>query len=373
MKNMRKSVVMVLATVLIWAWITPATNAVTVTGDGIKLEINNGADDVPATVVKSGQIKPKALQPISHVNYGEEAIRISSLCASSSTNKTRSYWNAMGGLVGVSVATNRLADPAAWYIVPTQQPDGWQWFDAITTTFHSFMGSATLLNSINAGEYGHRLVIHASGKYPVSAYTCAVTCTLTNSLSLTFPVGTNTTTGQEIMFGPNFIGFDSGPNGIPESFYDPSTGLGVAGGDDKVYQNGESPSVVTYDSWDRFGATSAITIQQPSDFASVRRQFATLQSFSATLLRSGEVVSTNTIVEARPQLLIQPDAGKLVRITISGGQGNAMYGLLSSTEVKGTYVPYWVGQTFYTGSPYLVTNDVPTPGKRFFQLIEKAQ
>lgn len=369
-----KTVVTVLATALIWAWITPTAKAVIVNGDGITLEVVNGADDVSATVaVKSGLIKPKTLQPISHLIYGEEAVRISSLVASTSTNKQHSYWNAMGGLVGISVSTDRVANPAAWYVIPSEQPYGWQWFDGVSTAFNSFLGSATLLSSVNAGEFGHRLVIHASGKFPVSAYTCAVTCTLSNSLSMTFPVGTDTRTGLEIPFGPNFIGFSSGANGIPESSYDPSTGLATAGGDDKVYQNGELPSAVTYDWWYRFGATSVITIQQPADFAGVRRQFAMPQSFSAELERANVPVSTKTIVPARPQLVIQKDVGLGVRLAIVGGQNNAVYSLLSGTNASGAYTPYWVGQTFYTGSPYIVTNDVPTPGKRFFRLIEQAQ
>lgn len=150
-----------------------------------------------------------ALRDISQVVplLGQDGIIITSLVATNSPNLVQSRINAMAGLWNVDVPTDRNLDPAAWYWIPnpSMAPLGWQWFDALSTgTNHSWKGSTTLTNLHNSGEYGHRMIIHVTGSYPVSAYTVTVSSSLTNIAPVTFAIGTNTSNGAEIVFNPQF-------------------------------------------------------------------------------------------------------------------------------------------------------------------------
>lgn len=311
-------------------------------------------------VAKGGPVEV-AIPPL----FGREGVFIASLCSSASPNLTRSRVNAMAWMAGVPVPTDRMQDPAAWYAVTT---DGLQWFDPVSSSgFHCWIGTTTITNGDTAGEYGNRIVIHAFGKYPVSAYSCRIVSTVTNIGYTEFPIGTNTANGLEIPFNANFIGIGIGVNGTLESWYDPSIGTFRVSGDDTVYSNGELPSTVSYDWWYRFGATIAITVSDPSGFNSIRNQFVpTLQSLFASLVKGGNEIGKMTVVEARPSLLVAPYDHSSILVTVQGGQLWMPYEMWSVENLTGASWDVFYHQALYTGQPVLVPKPDPM---RFFRLV----
>ncbi|MFA6404670.1 MAG: hypothetical protein WCW03_01580 [Candidatus Paceibacterota bacterium] len=296
--------------------------------------------------------------------FGEEGVIIASLCSSSSPNLAKSRVNAMAGMAGVSVETDRMTDSAAWYVIPN---NGLQWFDPVSTTFKSWMGTTNISSPFTGTEYGNRIIVHAFGKYPVSNYRCRVASTITNIVTMEFPVGTNTTTGMEIPFNANFVGIDTGTNGLIESFYNPSIATWVVGGDDKVYSNGELPSQVSYDWWYRFGATVSIGATKPSDFNLIKTQFVPeLQSLSVSLIKNSVEIGKKTVFEARPKLLIGIYDQDSVIITVDGGQLWIPYQLWSIDNFTGASWSVYYQQALYSGQPVLVPK--PDPMK-YFRLI----
>ncbi|MEK7642138.1 MAG: hypothetical protein AAB365_04100 [Patescibacteria group bacterium] len=343
------------------------------------MNVANGDDDVVSALRFKSLVGQTPgilnLDPATAPWVGQDAVLISSLCASASTNLAQSQRNTMAGLAGVgTVPTDRINNPAAWYRIPQAQPQGLQWFDAVTTStnFHSYMGSSSLTNVATGGEWGNRIVVHAAGTSPVSAYWCRITTTITNIPAAFFPVGTNTA-GVEIAFNSNFVGVNFGTNGVCESAYDPAQGKWVAGGDDAVYDAGQSPSVVQYHWWVRFGATAVITISNPSEYSSIRSQFALMdQTFKAELIRTGVVdpVASQTVFAAKSRLWIVDNTDPLIRIGVDGGQVHALYDLLSATNLVNAPWELLQGQTFYTGRTFDVTNSTP---EKYFRLRMRVQ
>lgn len=296
--------------------------------------------------------------------FGEEGVIIASLCSSSSPNLAKSRVSAMAGMAGVSVETDRTADSGAWYVVGN---NSLQWFDPISTSFHSWMGTTNISSPFTGTEYGNRVVIHAFGKYPVSDYWCRVTSTVTNINSMEFSVATNSTSGLEIPFNANFVGINLGTNRLLESFYNPSVSTWVVGGDDKVYSNGELPSQVSYDWWYRFGATVAVSVVQPSGFNPIKAQFVPQsQSLSASLVKEGVEIGKKTVFEARPKLLIGIHDQDSVIITVGGGQLWIPYQLWSIDNFTGAVWVIYYKQALYSGQPVLVPKSDPM---RYFRLI----
>jgi hypothetical protein len=318
---------------------------------------------------KSEHATAKDLTPavLTFPQFGGEHVVIASLVASASPNLTQSYINARGGIFGYAVSTDRTDNPPAWYLVPA---NGWQWFDFVTTTgFNSWLGSAALTNNATMGEFGHRFVIHELGRYPANDYWLTVSSSVTNIPTTTLNVATNSTTGAEIAFNSNFIGINYGPNGVLDSFYDPSSGAIVVGGDDTVFTSG-LPSQSTYTAWWRFGSTVSVTVSSTAGFNPIKDQFAEAnQWFTATLSKNGTSVASETVTAATPSLAIvalNPTKTQLA-VTIQGAQLDLGYQLLTTTSLTPPEVwsQVYPNQTFYNGTAIMVTNDVP---KRFFRV-----
>jgi hypothetical protein len=308
-----------------------------------------------------------AVAPINAPRVGTDAVIIASLPASTSPDVARSRVNAMIGLAGGSVPTDRSLDPAAWHVLSDSAVgmNALQWFDVVTTTFPSWLGST---NPAFASQRGHRIVIHASGNGPVSSYMGTVSTTLTNSgLNATYPIGTNTSTGAEIRTGPNFVLINFGADGTNNSGFDTITGRYIAGGDDTVYDNGELPSTVTYHWWVRFGATAVINVSNAAELSSVRDQFArTNQFITAGLVRSvggtNITVSSRTPVASQARLAISMSSSNMVRLQLTGGQ----QGLAHAIEMKDDFTNAWTripSQSIFSGGSAV---DLPNEGNRRF-------
>jgi hypothetical protein len=338
----------------------------------VAILINNGADDVPwqAKSASSGFAKSASLPPLNAPKIGSEGVYVTSLAASSSPDVARSRVNAMVGLGGGTVPTDRDTDAAAWYTVPMDpaHPDmGLQWFDLATTSFTSWLGRVDTQMST---QRGHRLVIHVCGTGPVPSYYGTVSTTLTNAgLNATYAIGTNTS-NAEIPAGPNFVLINFGPDGTNNSTIDPTTGRYIAGGDDAVYDNGQLPSTITYNWWVRFGATVVVTAGSQADLVSLRGQFSrTNQTLTATLNRrmneTTTVVASKTVTSAQAKLHINRN-GSMVRLHLVGGQEQMPYGL----EQKDLITNSWsriVGQSIYSGgSPVDLQNSSP---ERYYRAV----
>ena len=286
----------------------------------------------------------------------QEAIIIASLPASTSPSLIQLRANAMAGMVGMIVPTDRTVNPAAWYVVPD---DGLQAFDGITTSFGSWMGKSNTFPS----ERGHRIVVHVSGKFPVSKYWVRVTVSAPPLVGGYFAVGTASANGSEIPFGPNFVGIDFGSNGKLDSTVNPSTGgVWQRGGDDVVFDNGQLPSQVTYTVWYRFGSTTSTTINDASGFSGI-----TAGSLKAELVvREGGVdtiVVTKEVKAARPKISISKTSAESFEISIVGGQFLSLYEVLTSKRVEGPWTLLHAGAL-----PGQVWSEDFSEPKRFFQL-----
>ncbi len=347
------------------------------------IEISNLDDGQYVAPLKGGEASiksysqtqiPSVLEPISSFNIPgkEEGVRIASLCTSASTNLIQSRAYAMAGLANKNVPTDRTANPPAWYIVPMSTPS-WQLQDGVQTAFHSWLGSTFVTNPATTVEYGHRLVVHAAGLYPISKYWCRISTTSTNYPGAYFPIATNISTGAEIAFNANFIGIKFGTNGTLDSSINLTTGVWTQGGDDTIYSNGELPSTVQYDWWYRFGATVVINITQPSGFDSLKSEFSmTNQSLTAELVvpsQDNQVLDRKTIVAAQSELQIWNENEQNVRLKISGGQTLLHYQIMSTNDiVQPLPWPFLHGGALYNPEQSWLEPNNPDQ-KGFFRLL----
>ncbi len=292
---------------------------------------------------------------------GQDAIIIASLPATNSPNLNQSRVNTMAGLFSIDVPSDRNMDPAAWYWVPNQTmaPLCWQWFDMVSTpTFHSWKGSSTVLNQQNAGEYGHRMVIHVTGSYPVSAYTVTISSSITNLAPITFGIHTNSG-GGEIAFNPQFIGHNPGPNGTNESSYSTAQGKLVQVGDDSVFDAGQLPSGTNYTNFARYGSSFVIYADGPAAMESVRAQFTSPQWFKAELRKNGVLVAMSYVQSLAPvaSATKSPDQNQ-IQISLTGGVENTPYSLESRTNLtSGTWQVFLPGEFFTSGTTKTFPND----------------
>ena len=293
---------------------------------------------------------------------GQEGVILSSMCALDSTNRVRARINALCGMFGLSVPTNRAQNPAAWWPIPE---NGFQSFDHVTTSgFHAWMGLTAPTNPATANENGSQLLVHLAGLYPVSAYSYRIATTDPRFTETVAPVGTNSSQ-MEIQFSENFPGIDFGTNGVCESFRDVATGDYVQGGDDTVHVFSEFPSEVSYTWWARLGASAFLTITAPSGFDTVNQAFITsTQSFTGALMRNGIVVASKTVSEARPTLRIARTQVSHSTLSVEGGQLRIPYTLLSSPTVSGS--PWTTHEAFSLSSGASVT--ISNTAIRFFRL-----
>jgi len=279
---------------------------------------------IPAPV---HMISAAASQPIIGLSEKPEKVVLASLCASSSPNVVASRLLAMNGLFGLPVNTNP-SDPTGWYVV---ESNGWQWSDILTSsTFALWRGKTSLLTPSQSGERGNRMVIHAMGQYPVSAYECEIATSLTNISTTRFPVGKDGA-GNELPFSANFVGLSFGVNGVLESTRNPVSGSWTQVGDDIVFSNGERPSVVQYDMWVRFGATAVIVAGNVNSTTGVKEQFrAGMSTFTAKLFKNGQSVHVQTVTASQLRLSIMRgpvDPNPYDILKLEGGQQGTAYHL----------------------------------------------
>jgi len=294
----------------------------------IIIGVNNDdpADFVQPLRVPAGSIRAAA-QQFTVLAAKPEKVVLASLCASASPNVVASRLLAMNGLFGLPVNTNP-SDPTGWYVV---ESNGWQWSDILTSsTFALWRGkTAPLLTAPQSRERGNRMVIHAMGQYPVSAYECEISTTLTNISTTRFPVGRDGA-GNELPFSANFVGIKFGANGVLESTRDPA-GSWTQVGDDTVFSNGELPSVAQYDIWVRFGATAVITAGNVNSMSGVMDQFRiSTPTFTARLFKSGQPVHTQTATAPQLHLTITRgpvDPNPYDILKLEGGQQGTAYHL----------------------------------------------
>ncbi len=291
--------------------------------------------------VESGLIRAAAQQNSLPVLAAKpEKVEIASLCSSGSPNLVASRLTAMNGLVGLPVNTDP-ADPTAWYVVA---PDMWEWHNIVSLASASpnvmWRGKTSFLTPAQSAEKGNRLVIHAMGQYPVSAYECEITTSLTNIATTRFFVGKDSA-GNELPFSANFVGLNFGANGILESTRNPVSGLWTQMGDDTVFSNNERPSAVQYNEWFRFGATAVITAGNLAAMDGVKAQFANgTPTFTARLIKNGTEVHSKTVTEIQLRLRITPGPVGLESydvLTIIGGQDDERYHIEHSPEPNGPW------------------------------------
>ncbi|MEO8637568.1 MAG: hypothetical protein ABI430_01555 [Candidatus Taylorbacteria bacterium] len=307
-------------------------------GAGIALRTLD--EGVPTKPVRSSLPPPARLLPGNIL--GTEKVVIASLCALTSSNVVQSRAYGMAGMLGQQVPSVRENNPAAWYLPET---NSLQSFDYTSTSFHSWMGAVNF-SSATLGEFGHRIVVHAAGFFPVNAYSTRVSSSDTNLGSGTFNVATNTTDGQELTCSSTFACVNFGPDGHFDSVFNPLTRVWDVHGDDIVYSNGERPSQIAYTAWFRFGGTVVVTITEPEGFAATINQFIAGHSLTAELIRNGEPVDTQTVTDARPSLTISVENPSQVRCTVAGGQVRVPYRPQSRPDVAGSV---------WTDMPFIVS------------------
>jgi hypothetical protein len=334
------------------------TSLVTTAAD-FKIIVNN---DDPAEFsaplkVEAGLIRAAAVQHSLHVLAAKpEMVEVASLCSSASPNVVASRLNAMNGLVGLPV-TMDPADPAAWYVVA---PNAWEWHHIVSLASVSpnvmWRGKTSLLTPAQSAEKGNRVVVHAMGQYPVSAYECEVMTSLTNIATARFFVGKDGA-GNELPFSANFVGLKFGANGILESTRNPISGLWTQVGDDTVYSNGELPSAVQYDAWVRFGATAVITAGNLSVMDGVKAQFTNgVPTFTARLIKNGTEVHSKMVTAMQLHLSIARgpvDPNPYDVVTINGGTEGVTYHIEYAYDPSGPWIDFgdnlFNSQTVYIG------------------------
>ncbi|MDO8430513.1 MAG: hypothetical protein Q7S72_00780 [Candidatus Taylorbacteria bacterium] len=288
----------------------------------------------------------------------QEGVILTSLASPNSVYSVAlSRANAMAGMTGVSVPMDRNTSPAAWYVIPRFGLNG---HDVVTTTFPSWLGTSP---GLFPQEVGHSIVHHVAGKFPVSAYSLRVTPDTALVNGDEFPVGVKSRTGEEILFGPNFIGVAFGVNGVMDSKV--VNGVFVKAGDDSVFNSGQSPSAVTYDVWFRFGSRTVVNITDPSGFGSF---FGLPWSLTAELKRSGVVVATATVstAELAPAHLEITKTGTNVTLTIIGG-GSALYNVRTNSAIGGTQGVHKTGLA--SGATF---TEAPSGLAGYYSLVKKS-
>ncbi len=335
-------------------------------------------DDVPAGPNKAKpDVKMGLLNLAAPVPLGQTAQYLHSGPVLASPNIGLHRANTMAGMLGVNVATDRNNNPAAWYRIPTPDmaPYGWQWFDGLSTgTNKSWKGATTLTNPATGNELGHRMILSTVGTSNAHAHTVTISSSLTNIAPLTFGIATNSSTGAELLFGPQYIGVDPGPNGIYESTYSTAQGRLLAGGDDKVYDFGAiAPSSTNYGAFVRFGASVAITSTTPAAMEEFRQQFTSSNHwFKVELKKNGVLVASNYVESALAMAMISPTANSsMITIGAHGGQENSQYSFETRTNVTAgadVWVPYAPGTFIYSGGPAQPFSVNPEE-KRFFRLV----
>ncbi len=319
------------------------TSVVTIGAD-LKIFINNDDPMEFAVPLKaqSGLIRAATQQhSLPKLGTKPEMVEIASLCSSGSPNVVASRLNAMNGLVGLPV-TMDPADPTAWYVVA---PNAWKWHHIVSLASASpnvmWRGKTSLLTPAQSAEKGNRIVIHAMGQYPVSAYECEIMTGLTNLATARFSVGKDAS-GNELPFSANFVGISFGPNGILESTRNPVSGLWTQVGDDTVFSNNERPSAVQYDAWVRFGATAVITAGNLAAMDGVKAQFtASVPTFTARLIKNGAEINSKIVTAMRLHLSIVrglADPNPYDVLMLHGGQEDAKYRIEYAYYPEGPWI-----------------------------------
>ena len=321
---------------LIWAIFA----LLSVIGYGQTIEVYNGDDDVVVPNIRHGAA-PAAPGDVYVPTFLEaklETLKVSSLAALTSPNVVKSRANAMRALLGdPTTMTDRDTNSAAWHEV---LPFGLERFDFVTTSFGSWMGVTT--NPLAASEHGHRIVVSAYGRSPVSQYDCGISSGIDQvGDPVLFKIGFNSATGAELPFNPQFVGIDLGPDGKLQSGISKTTGEWIVQGDDHIYQSG-LPSATKYDIFVRLGATVAVNINGPSEFSSL--DFGPGSYITATLQVGGAVKASKTVKSpvppppGTPKLAIaRADVGQ--KVTVIDGVDGVDYRLLTSTSVTGPWLP----------------------------------
>ncbi len=286
----------------------------------------------------------------------KEGLIWSSLASSASPNLTASRANAMAGMAGGVVSTDRNANPAAWYQVPEF---GLKGYDPLTTSFGSWLGETP---GLFPNERGHRLVLHVAGTFPVSKYRIQVVSDTAMVTGGEFAVGRDSSTQAELAFGPNFVGVAFGADGKMNSVVE--NGALVKKGDDTVYNSGQLPSAVAYDIWFRFGSSTVVNITDPSGFVG----FKNLPfSLTAKLLKDEAVVVTAKVstVAFAPARLSIVRTGANSTLTVEGG-GGLLYNVKTNSALGGSWSTHIANVT--TGSSFV---EAPSGAKRFYRLERK--
>lgn len=347
---------------IIWAFLA----LLSVHGYSQVIEVYNGDDDVGAEVTHRGGAAPAAPGDVYVPTFLEaklETLKISSLAALTSPNVVKSRANAMRALLGdPTILADRSTNPAAWHEV---LPFELQSFDFVTTSFGSWMGVTT--NPLAASEHGHRIVVSAYGRSPVSQYDCGIASGIDQiGEPVLFKIGFNSATGAELPFNPQFVGIDLGPDGKLQSGISKTTGEWIAQGDDHIYQSG-LPSATKYDIFLRLGATVAVNINGPSEFASL--DFGPGSYLTATLQVGAAVKATKTVKAPVPPppgtpklAIVRTDAG--VKVTVSDGADGVNYRLLTSASLSGPWVATEGTVKKGDNRPFPVST-----GTKFFRLV----
>jgi len=334
-----------------------------------KLDFDDGTS---AGSVRHVKAITKSLSPsgtFEAPRVGQTGILIASLCSVSSPHVAQSRRNFRIGITGNPVATDPTDDPSAWHLLKANTSvDGLQWFDMVGTTFASWRGT-TAVTSNTASEVGNSLVLHVFGTQAISNCWLFVGSTLPNvGYPPPIPLGTNSS-GAELKFGANFIGFYYGLSRVPQWAYDPSTDTWIVGGDNKVYVNGESPSQVPYDAWVYFGPRLTVTMTDPSQYASEKAYFQnTPQSLYAQLRVGGPFgpsVAEEPVLEAQPFLRTVRD-GNHLSLAVDGGQYWMNYQILQSPSIKD---PLWTpfdSQVVFRGQQVSVVPDFNIGPKQMY-------
>lgn len=309
-------------------------------GQSENLVIINGEDDVSSKKVVNPQKsdeRTKSTVTTGVFTPAYEQIMIISGPSLASSNTAQFRANVMAGLLGGNVEKDRLNKPAAYHVIPEisdtsayANGEGLQWSDLVTTTFNTWMGRT----NPNYGEYGMRLVISVCGVGKPGQYECEIASTIPGITSARFYVATNSSSGAELVFGPQYVGVNFGPNQAMDSVPDSITGRLVKGGDDTVYDNGQRPSQVDVDWWDRFGATAVVTCTSLENMRDMQNAFArSIQTFSARLYKNGKQVSKYDVQTARPRMIFQR-SGHDMAIRLIGGQHTATYKIQWSPSIQ---------------------------------------
>lgn len=276
-----------------------------------------------------------------------------SLASSDNSHTPQVRQNVMKWLSGLSVPMDRTYDPTAVYLIPRASSgmastSGLQLYDCASTGFPFWRGQTppNTNNPMIVNATGHRdvcPVILSTNK--VSKYWVRVTSTSPTIGNALFPVATNSTSGQEIGFNPQYIAIGPGGNGVLDSFPDPSTGQWVKVGDDEIFVSGfpSSAGIDGHYKWVlRFGSTIAVTVTDYASFSALKNEFASnnIMLKVELLLKDGEseqVLDSYTVQAALPGLRIDSGTNSTVTLTVLGGQDMLVHQLETRPGLSGTW------------------------------------